>query len=92
MPIDNKIYSFIHSASTANTTAFTYSQVYASIAASPTINGQLVPMAAGSSLDINVNTISATIGIFVLGERASVGMGGLSTNGDPSVIGGSYAG
>lgn len=92
MPIDNKIYSIIHSASTANTTAFTYSQVYASVAASPVINGILINMAAGTYLDININSISATAGVFVLGEKANVGTGGLSSNGSETIIGGSYAG
>lgn len=93
MPIDNKIYSFIHSATTANLTAFTYSQVYASIAASPTINGIIVPLAAGTSLDININSVGGALtGVFLLGEKASVGMGGTSTGGAESIIGGSYAG
>ena len=92
MPLLHQTYSIIHSASTANTTAFTYSQVYAATNASPTINGVVVPMNAGNTLDVNINSISSTTGVFVLGEKANVAMGGLSTNGDATTIGGSYGG
>lgn len=83
MSIHNRIYSIIHPASSANVTAFTYSQVYASSAATPTINGVSVSMAAGTILDINVNTISATANVYVLGEKVN-----LAT--DTQIIGGSY--
>ena len=34
----------IHASADANTTGYTYTQVYASVAASPTINGVVVPI------------------------------------------------
>lgn len=83
MPIQNQIYSFIHPAASANTSAFTYSQIYAASAVTVTINGIAVSMAAGTTLDMSVNTISATNGVYVLGEKIS-----LSTDGQ--IIGGSY--
>ena len=47
MPIKQGTNSIIHSAASANLTAFTYTQVYASAVLSPTINGVVVPMVAG---------------------------------------------
>ena len=58
----------IHDSPNAVLSAYTYTQVYASAALSPTINGTVVPMVAGSSIKIIVKSISATAGIFVLGR------------------------
>ena len=69
MPLPNRIFSIIVEAPNADFSAHTYSQVYAGAAASPTINGVSVTMAAGSKLDIVVDTISATNGIFLLGDK-----------------------
>lgn len=92
MPIAYNIYSIIVSATTANFTAHTYNAVYAAQAATPTINGSVTQMAAGTTLPISVNSISATPNVFLLGENATVAMGGLSTNGGATTIGGSYGG
>lgn len=57
----------------ADLTAHTYTQVYAGAAATPTINGTAVTMAAGSTIDIRVNSISATADVYVIGEKRAVG-------------------
>lgn len=71
----NDIHSIILPAANANFTAHTYTQVYAGAAASPTINGVAVTMAAGSSINIHVRTISATANVYVLGENQDVTQG-----------------
>ena len=58
----------IHLASDAIFSAFTYTTVYASVGASPTINDVVVVMVAGVTLKIIVKSISATAGIYVLGR------------------------
>ena len=68
MPLQNGIPSIIHASADADLTAFTYTKVYAAAAASPTINGQLVNMVAGVTLDILVNSISATGNVYVIGD------------------------
>jgi|TARA_R110000851_G_scaffold196444_2_gene347344 hypothetical protein len=57
----------IHAAANIDQALYFYMSVYASVAASPTINGTEVPMVAGSSITIIIKTISATAGIFVTG-------------------------
>lgn len=71
MPLQNGINSIIHAAANADLTGYTYTQVYASAAATPTINGTAVAMAAGSSIDILVRSISATANVFVIGDKKS---------------------
>ena len=75
MPIKQGTNSIIHTAANANVTAFTYTQVYASAGASPTINDVVVPMVAGAVIDILVRTISSTGGIFVIGNKADTTSG-----------------
>lgn len=57
----------IHASSDANFTGFTYSRVYASVAATPVINGTSIPMIAGGTIDIDVNSISSTANVFLFG-------------------------
>lgn len=71
MPLQNGIHSIIHAAANADVTGFTYSQVYAGAGASPTINDTVVVMAAGSTIDILVRTISGTANVFVIGDKIS---------------------
>ena len=68
MAITNQIHSIVVAAANANFTAHTYSEVYAGAAATPTINGVAVTMAAGSSIKITVRSISATANVFLLGD------------------------
>jgi hypothetical protein len=72
MPISNQINSIIVLSTNANFTAHTYTQVYAGANATPTINGVAVTMNAGSSLYINVRSISSTANVYVLGEPINV--------------------
>tara|TARA_R110000796_G_scaffold11198_5_gene37380 strand:+ start:5961 stop:6185 length:225 start_codon:yes stop_codon:yes gene_type:complete len=58
----------MHLSTNANLTGFTYTQVYASSAASPTINGVVVALAAGSTVNIVVRSISSTANVYVLGN------------------------
>ena len=71
MPLFNGINSIIHSASTADFTAYTYSRVYASAAVTPTINGVSVPMTAGLVLDLLVRSIgtASTTNVFLIGDK-----------------------
>jgi len=71
----NDIHSIIVPAANANFTAHTYTQVYAGAAASPTINGIAVTMAAGSVINIKVRSISATANVYLLGENLDVILG-----------------
>ena len=64
--------SIIHLSTNADTTNFTYSKVYAGAGGSPVINGVTVVMAAGSTLEIIVKSISSVAGIYVLGHKAQV--------------------
>ena len=77
MAIINEVHSIIVPAASANFTAHTYTQVYAGAAATPTINGIAVTMAAGSTLNIKVRSITATANIYLLGEKQDVGQGSL---------------
>jgi len=71
MPLQNGINSIIHTATLADVTGFTYSKVYAGAAATPTINGTVTTMAAGSTIDILVRSISPTANVFVIGDKAN---------------------
>lgn len=73
MSIYLNAHSIIASAATANLTANTFTEVYASVAATPTINGVSVSMAAGSTLQIKVSTLSGGLtGVYLLGEKVNV--------------------
>jgi len=61
-------YGIIHSATNADLNNYRYFQVYAGADAVPTINGTSVTMAAGSSIDIYVRSISSTVNVYVIGE------------------------
>jgi len=76
MPLQNGINSIIHTAADADLTGFTYTQVYAGAGATPTINGTAVVMAAGSTIDILVRSITPTGSVFVIGDK--------KTTSDPS--------
>lgn len=77
MPLHNGINSIIHLASSADTSGYTYTQVYAGAAGDPTINGTPTTMVAGSTIDILVNSIIPTgtggtlTDIYVIGDAAS---------------------
>jgi hypothetical protein len=71
MPLNNGKNSIIHTAAAANLSGYTYTQVYAGAAASPTINGVAITMAAGSTINIIVKDISATASVYVIGDEKS---------------------
>ena len=68
MPIVHKTYNIIKAAADADLDEEIYYQVYASAAATPTINGEVVGLAAGMTLDVLVQSISATANVFVIGD------------------------
>ena len=78
MARNNDVYSIIVAAANANFSAHSYTQVYAGAAATPTINGVVVTMAAGSSIEIKVKSISATANVYLLGENQDVYLGSTS--------------
>ena len=69
MPLLNDVHSIIVSANSAVLSAYSFTEIYAGAAATPIINGQSVVMAAGSSIKIKINSISAATGCSLLGER-----------------------
>jgi hypothetical protein len=75
----------IHPASGATLSAYTYMQVYAGTGGgAATINGTPILLAAGSSFDIMVNSISSVSGeVYLLGVPINVMQG-------TSIIGGYY--
>ena len=73
----NDIHSIIVPATAANFTAHTYTQIFAGATATPTINGVVVTMSAGSTIAIKINSISATANVYLLGENQNVGQGSL---------------
>lgn len=84
MAITNFIHSVVVSASTANFTAHTYSEVYAGTTASPTINGVIVPMVAGTTIKMTVRSITGdTGGIYLFGDK-------INLSNDSQIIGGSF--
>jgi len=63
--------SVIHLSTAADTDNFSYTQVYAGAAGSVTINGTSVQMAAGSTIDIRVGSITGAANIYVIGTPKS---------------------
>lgn len=59
----------IHTTSEADLTQNVYTHVYAGVNASPTINGDVIDMIAGSSFEILVKSISSTPNVYVLGRK-----------------------
>ena len=76
MPLLNDIHSIVVSAANANFSAHTYTEVFASQSASPTINGVTIGLAAGQSIKIKVSSISATANVYLLGETKDNALGG----------------
>ena len=75
----NIMNNVIHASADADFSGHTYTKVYAGAAASPTINGTLVAMAAGHNIEILVQSISSTANVYVLGYKKIIA---------PSVING----
>lgn len=72
----NDVNTIIVSATSANLTAHTYTQVYGgSAGCTATINGVSVSVGAGSNLYIVVNSISGGSGCYLLGEKYNVFQG-----------------
>tara|TARA_R110000796_G_scaffold58413_5_gene134907 strand:- start:14957 stop:15193 length:237 start_codon:yes stop_codon:yes gene_type:complete len=63
----NIINSVIHAAADAEVSAYTYTKIYASVTASPVINGTTVPLVAGFTIELLVKTITPTANVFVIG-------------------------
>lgn len=59
----------ISSATNADFNNYVYTRVYASANATPTINGTVVTMVGGSSIEILVKSISATPNVYVIGQK-----------------------
>lgn len=84
MPLLNDIHSIVVAAANANFSAHTYTEIYASVAATPTVNGVAIALAAGQSIKISVNSISATANVYLLGETINNALGS-------TYLGGYYA-
>ena len=72
----NKKYDIIQSASTANFTAYTYEQIYATQTNTITVNDTVVDFNAGDKLDLRVKSIASIgtggtlTGIYLIGSKA----------------------
>lgn len=75
MALINSSHSIIVAAADANFSAHSYSHIYAGTNAAPVINGVSVTMAAGTILDIKINSISNGTGCYLLGENSNVLLG-----------------
>lgn len=58
----------IHLAANVVLSAYTYTQVYASVTATPTINGTVVSLVAGAFLPILVQSITPTANVYCVGR------------------------
>jgi hypothetical protein len=59
--------SIIHLSTNADLSAYTYTQVYAGLAGTITLNGTVVIMSPGSVIDIRVRSIIGAPGIYLIG-------------------------
>ena len=76
MPLLNDIHSIVVAAANADFSAHSYTEVYANVAASPTVNGVAIGLAAGQSIKIKVRSISSTANVYLLGEKIDSYLGG----------------
>jgi hypothetical protein len=80
----NDINTIIVSATSANLSAHTYTEIYGgSAGCTAIINGVSVSVNAGSNLYVVINSISGGSGCYLLGEKINVfqgstGLGGIS--------------
>lgn len=72
---DSLLPSIIVSASSANFSAHTYYEIFASASATPVINGVSVTMPAGSSIRLNIKTLTNGTNCFLLGDKKDVFLG-----------------
>lgn len=73
MPLKSGIYTIIHEAGDADFVNYSYNQVYAGDAVAATINGTVVNMAPGSTIDIVVKSISALADkVYLIGSPKNV--------------------
>lgn len=79
MGFKSGVYSVIHASADADFANYMYYEIYASAAATPTINGVVVSMGASSTLPIILKAISSTANVYVLGDKIDV------TNGSPTL-------
>jgi hypothetical protein len=75
MPLLNDIHSIIVPAASANFSAHSYTEIFASTLQSPVINGVTVKLAAGQSIKIKVKSVSATSDVYLLGETIDNALG-----------------
>lgn len=77
MGLHNGLHSVIHEAPNADLTAFTYTKIYASAAATPTINGTAIALTAGTLIEnVLVKSISSTANVFLFGSPINTTLGG----------------
>lgn len=60
--------SVIHLSTAADLTGFTYTQIYAGAGGTVTLNGTSVVMAAGSTIDVRVKSITGAASIYLIGS------------------------
>jgi len=62
----------IHAAANIELSAYTYTEVYAQVSASPTINGTAITIPAGQKIQILVKSLSATADVFAIGHKTLI--------------------
>jgi len=77
--MNNVIHTTVSGSSAMDLTNYRYDTVYASVDATPTINGTAVLVPAGRTISILVQSISETANVYVIGKRKLIA---------PSVING----
>lgn len=78
MPLLNDIHSIIVPSGSANFSAHTYTEIYASQATSANINDISVSFGASSNIKIKVRSISGGTGLYLLGENINFAIGSTS--------------
>ncbi|NIQ13239.1 MAG: hypothetical protein GTO02_02150 [Candidatus Dadabacteria bacterium] len=77
MGLQNGIHTIIHEAPNAVLSAYTYTKIYADSAISPTINGTVIDLVAGTVIEnIMIGEVSATSGLYLFGSPIDTTTGG----------------
>ena len=79
-------YGIIHEATNADLNNYAYFEIYAGANATPTINGTVVTMAAGSTIEVYVRSISATANVYVIGEPKNAAEGPATLSNYPNPV------
>lgn len=80
MPRITDVHSIIVSATTANLSAHTYSEIYGGNGCTITVNGVVLNVAASSNIPVWVRSVSGGAGCYLMGEMKDVYYGSPNVN------------